>query len=135
MRVRDVWGRIVKRRYTRWLEEEVTRLRAENRALLNSILGIAGMPPIVLTPSEYAAEQSGAGGQSGSTRKTSYGSKPDGRRASGSQVQRRTLGVPVPVRHRSWQQVNRMLELDAMRNREKPFVEVSRTAGTERNGA
>lgn len=33
-------------KYTRLLEEEVTRLRAENRALLNSLLGTAGFPPV-----------------------------------------------------------------------------------------
>ena len=33
-------------RYVRLLEAEVARLRAENRALLNSVLGTAGVPPI-----------------------------------------------------------------------------------------
>jgi hypothetical protein len=33
-------------RYVRMLEEEVARLRAENRALVNSLLGTAGFPPI-----------------------------------------------------------------------------------------
>jgi hypothetical protein len=32
--------------YVRLLEEEVSRLRAENRALLNSLLGTAGFPPL-----------------------------------------------------------------------------------------
>ena len=32
--------------YTRALEEEVARLRVENRALINSILGVAGIPPM-----------------------------------------------------------------------------------------
>ena len=32
--------------YVRTLEEEVARLRAENRALLNSLLGTAGIPPL-----------------------------------------------------------------------------------------
>jgi hypothetical protein len=35
-------------RYVRMLEEEVTRLRGENRALVNSLLGTAGFPPISL---------------------------------------------------------------------------------------
>ena len=30
------------------LEEEIARLRAENRALVNSLLGTAGFPPISL---------------------------------------------------------------------------------------
>src|SRR3989442_13510335 len=33
-------------RYVRALEEEVSRLRAENRALTNSLLGTAGFPPV-----------------------------------------------------------------------------------------
>jgi len=33
-------------RYVGLLEEEVARLRAENRALLNSLLGTAGFPPV-----------------------------------------------------------------------------------------
>ena len=32
-------------RYVRMLEEEVARLRAENCALVNSLLGTAGFPP------------------------------------------------------------------------------------------
>jgi hypothetical protein len=34
------------RRYVRALEEEAARLRAENRALLNSLLGTAGIAPL-----------------------------------------------------------------------------------------
>lgn len=33
-------------RYVVSLEEDVQRLRAENRALLNSLLGTAGFPPV-----------------------------------------------------------------------------------------
>jgi hypothetical protein len=33
-------------RYVSLLEEETARLRAENRALVNSLLGTAGFPPI-----------------------------------------------------------------------------------------
>ena len=32
--------------YARALEEEIARLRAENRGLVNSILGLAGIPPM-----------------------------------------------------------------------------------------
>jgi len=38
----------VRGRYVRMLEQEVARLRAENRALVNSLLGTAGFPPIAL---------------------------------------------------------------------------------------
>ena len=33
-------------RYVAMLEEDVARLKAENRALLNSLLGTAGFPPV-----------------------------------------------------------------------------------------
>ena len=33
-------------RYVGMLEEEVARLRMENRALMNSLLGTAGFPPV-----------------------------------------------------------------------------------------
>lgn len=33
-------------KYVALLEEEVARLRAENRALMNSLLGTAGFPPV-----------------------------------------------------------------------------------------
>jgi len=39
-------GRHLRSRYVLLLEEETARLRAENRALVNSLLGTAGFPPI-----------------------------------------------------------------------------------------
>jgi hypothetical protein len=39
-------------------DAEIARLRAENRALLNSILGIAGIPPLPATEADLAAVQS-----------------------------------------------------------------------------
>jgi len=44
--VRDFLQRLLQGRYVGLLEGEVTRLRAENRALTNSLLGIAGFPPV-----------------------------------------------------------------------------------------
>jgi hypothetical protein len=41
-------ARHARSRYVRMLEEEVARLRAENRALVNSLLGTAGFPPVSL---------------------------------------------------------------------------------------
>jgi hypothetical protein len=38
--------RLLRGRYVGLLEGEVTRLRAENRALMNSLLGTAGFPPV-----------------------------------------------------------------------------------------
>jgi hypothetical protein len=60
MLIHQLWRRITTTRYARSLEAElareraanakqgieIARLRAENRALLNSILGIAGIPPL-----------------------------------------------------------------------------------------
>ena len=44
--MRDFLQRLLQGRYVRLLEEEVARLRAENRALMNSLLGTAGFPPV-----------------------------------------------------------------------------------------
>jgi hypothetical protein len=44
--LRAIWMRFTSSRCTQALIAENTRLRAENRALLNSILGIAGIPPL-----------------------------------------------------------------------------------------
>jgi hypothetical protein len=41
-------SRHARSRYVRLLEQEVERLRAENRALVNSLLGTAGFPPVSL---------------------------------------------------------------------------------------
>ncbi len=38
--------KIVQTRYVGLLEADVSRLRAENRALMNSLLGTAGFPPV-----------------------------------------------------------------------------------------
>jgi hypothetical protein len=49
----DWLGRLrqgMRSRYVRLLEAEIERLRAENRAMLNSLLGTAGVPPIETPP-------------------------------------------------------------------------------------
>ncbi len=49
LRIALTWlARRLRSRYVRLLEEEVARLRGENRALVNSLLGTAGFPPISL---------------------------------------------------------------------------------------
>jgi hypothetical protein len=48
-RLTEIWraiARALRGRYVRMLEEELARLRAENRALTNSLLGTAGFPPL-----------------------------------------------------------------------------------------
>lgn len=42
----DFLQRLLQGRYVGLLEGEVMRLRAENRALTNSLLGTAGFPPL-----------------------------------------------------------------------------------------
>jgi hypothetical protein len=44
--MRDFIQRLLQGRYVGLLEGEVARLRAENRALTNSLLGTAGFPPV-----------------------------------------------------------------------------------------
>ena len=44
--MRDFFERLLQGRYVGMLEGEVARLRAENRALMNSLLGTAGFPPV-----------------------------------------------------------------------------------------
>jgi hypothetical protein len=133
--IRRVWNRIAKGRYTRGLEGEVARLRAENRALLNSILGIAGIPPIVVSSidpdcaSAIDTRPEEAKGVQAAVRRSAASSE-SGIRANGAARRRRMVDGPMAVRHRSWQQVNRMLEFDAMRKREQGSSEPLR-AGIE----
>ena len=42
----DWLRKLLDRQYVALLEEEVQRLRGENRALMNSLLGTAGFPPV-----------------------------------------------------------------------------------------
>jgi len=44
--MRHFLDRLLRGRYVGLLEAEVLRLRAENRALMNSLLGTAGFPPV-----------------------------------------------------------------------------------------
>jgi hypothetical protein len=48
--VKDFIQRLLNNRYVGLLEGEVERLRAENRALTNSLLGTAGFPPVDYPP-------------------------------------------------------------------------------------
>ena len=44
--MKDFLQRLLQSRYVGLLEGEVARLRAENRALTNTLLGTAGLPPV-----------------------------------------------------------------------------------------
>jgi hypothetical protein len=89
-------------RYTRSLETEVTRLRAENLALMNSILGVAGVPPLRIDLSRTELD-AGCGGvrPSVAVEHANVSSSASGRKPGGA-----------PVRRRSWQQIGRVLEAE-----------------------
>jgi hypothetical protein len=105
MNIREMWQRITTSRYTRSLEAEIARLRAENRALLNSILGVAGVPPVA---AEAAPDE---------TRFTSplHSAKAPGTPRTRTNAAQNAASAAIPTRRRSWQQINRMLELDSAR--------------------
>ena len=117
------WERVTARRYTRMLEGEVERLRAENRALVNSIIGIAGIPPLKIE-AEIDAEQSRRRGLE-MAKQGVFGAKPateaerglEGDRARADRAAR-ARGFMLPLnrlRRRSWQQIGRMLEMEEVR--------------------
>lgn len=122
MSFRDLWRRITTGRYTRSLEREVGRLRAENRALLNSILGIAGVPPLPvgdLTFDGCGGDELEVAGARANRRREGEGSagavRPVGLKGganAGADGQ-----TALPLRRRSWQQINRMLELESARKK------------------
>ena len=100
-RIREFWHWLTANKYVQMLEAEIERLRAENRALMNSILGIAGVPPVIsapaATPTPSSSSQSAATGAVKAS-------------GNGSSV--------APLRRRSWQQVNRTLENEAARKKD-----------------
>ncbi|MFY9752117.1 MAG: hypothetical protein WBS18_12770 [Candidatus Acidiferrales bacterium] len=142
MNLRKWWRAITTLRYTKELETEVARLRAENRAMLNSILGIAGVPPVVTTESP-AREDAGPGeiGDPGNEARQKETTAParaakNGRTArsiagggAGSAAGRTNgAALATPTRRRSWQQITRMLEIEAARKREPVETEQLPTA-------
>ncbi len=135
MNLREMWGRLAATKYTRVLEREVARLQVENRALLNSILGIAGVPPITVSADdiaapravEFVAEKTAAVRETALETESGAKKLGGGRSATGLSVkqagQRASAGpgmksVATPMRRRSWHQIYRMLEIDAARKKE-----------------
>jgi hypothetical protein len=116
MSLRELWFRFTTTRYTRSLEREVARLRAENRALLNSILGIAGVPPLPVM--ELPEGVPDAEIKTSSIPEIPRGARGDTRApinvlADGG---KNSHGA-APLRRRSWQQINRMLEFESARRK------------------
>ena len=109
MTLRNFWQRITTTRYTWALEAELSHvrsenalLRAENRALLNSILGIAGVPPIQVDHESLAPAEP-----------TTRAAAPQNRAPKSTRSPASHPGSPM--RRRSWQQINRMLEFESAR--------------------
>jgi hypothetical protein len=111
MNIRALWQRITTTRYTRALEAELAHaradialLRAENRGLLNSILGIAGVPPVPVDRESLASAQSEA--PAAARQSTAVDTKQVG-----------AARLASPLRRRSWQQINRMLEFESAKTK------------------
>lgn len=115
MSIRALWKRITTTRYSRALEVDLAHvraenalLRAENRGLLNSILGIAGVPPIPVERESL-----------GEARVAAEGAQREGAsKSNGAAVAR----LASPMRRRSWQQINRMLEFESAKKKSQEAV-------------
>lgn len=134
--------------HTRTLEAEVMRLRSENRALLNSILGIAGVPPITVAEATVTVRDAGdaafeksdvkpnasaAGMANGEPSAPPTAEAKDIAQARTSKAEpwkaRRKVSksntgadagkmlVASPTRRRSWQQINRTLEINSTKKK------------------
>jgi hypothetical protein len=145
--IKAIWQRIitslkVRTRYARALEEEIARLRAENRALINSILGVAGIPPMRVATREAAAialhsREDGFVG----ARLASPG-RPEGRpykkaaTTPEAGVRATTSFGEMPlrsVRRRSWKQIGRALEIEDARAARRERESDTETFPTPRN--
>jgi hypothetical protein len=138
--------------YTRALEEEVTRLRAQNRALVNSILGVAGIPPMrvaphsavvgaTLTSSGRPKGRACVGKSEAANRnarpvsefvaadgETKASRQPDTNRPGGRELQ-----SAAPLRRRSWQQIGRALEIEDLRAAQRDRESDAETFPAPRN--
>jgi len=133
MNLAEMWRRLTTSRHARTLETElareraanaeqgtevarqgaeIIRLRAENRALLNSILGIAGVPPVSASLDDLAATQS----QNATPPSVARTANHSGPRANS------TPQVAAPTRRRSWPQIHRLLEFESAQ-KEKPAAD------------
>jgi hypothetical protein len=120
MTLRELIQRATSTKYTRALEIEVTRLRGENRALLNSILGIAGVPPIVVAENDVSPA---AGSRPPAMRVATHITPTSATMRSKRPPSMGSLAAVkseknAPVtRRRSWHQIYRMLEINSARKK------------------
>jgi hypothetical protein len=129
MNIQTIWRRITATRYTRALEADVARLRAENRALLNSILGIAGVPPITVLPDSVSIGSQDARSlhlESGGGSASASATQPRLPSAKMNATNGKTQGANMitPMRKRSWHQIYRMLEIDSARKKPQEAVNI-----------
>jgi hypothetical protein len=139
MHIREFWHRLTTTRHARTLEAElareraanaeqgteITRLRAENRALLNSILGIAGVPPLPATEADLADVHSSPSSGTGTPAcAPSLGRNPPdlGSCTTSRPRANSTPHVAAPTRRRSWPQIHRLLEFESAQ-KEKPAAD------------
>ncbi len=120
----QLWHWLTTSRYTRALEGELARLRAENRALVNSILGIAGIPPLPARDSADRAPGPANVRRGGSPFNSTHGKRTaptdDPGKVGGNNHLRSGVASLPPVRRRSWQQIGRMLEIEEARQVARP---------------
>lgn len=114
-------------RYTRGLEDEVARLRAENRAMINSILGVAGIPPMRVTRHVAVPTLSLQRGELGAHETIGDASRYPAVSGSGG------VGAqPAALRRRSWQQIGRALEAEDARTAQRERQTDTKTFPTPR---
>lgn len=126
----------VRTRYTRALEDEVARLRAENHALVNSILGVAGIPPMrtVSRASAFAktSHRQFVARDAGKTLADAGAARlKTGPAEAADTVAREEHGAAL--RRRSWQQIGRLREIEDARAARRERETDTETFPTPRN--
>ncbi|HEX2776002.1 MAG TPA: hypothetical protein VHN10_05125 [Candidatus Acidoferrales bacterium] len=107
----------------------MARLRAKNRALLNSILGIAGAPPITVLPDSVSIGSQDArslhleGGRGSAPAGATQPRLPSAQ-VSAAIGKTRRANLVTPMRKRSWHQIYRMLEIDSARKKPQEAVDI-----------
>jgi hypothetical protein len=121
MNLRELLARATSSKYMRAMEAEVVRLRAENRALLNSILGIAGVPPVVVAENDVspaAGLKTPAGKAMPRANAASSAAPPKSAAMRHNLVSSAAQKTVPPMRRRSWHQIYRMLEINSARKKD-----------------